>query len=331
MSQVSIETQLQVNKLLQRANLFANLNLGGISDKIDSLVSMGIPRNGFKHNNNDTAPFSFFVQLGALIDQAAEFDESFDFHNQTNDSLLAYKNFVYWLAASLFKLNLHIASDPFALYGDENAKQIHEVNNAVLGRMGVEPRIFNPIFEAFKLIREVSFVSYRAFLEGEDAPTINATMVNRFLERFEELGDPGNYIGPAAIIALAYTQTIFSIGTTKDLAENIKIGFSVDKDEDGYSQSTVINAFHTRFSKYAASYASWLIKDEDGSFVEEEDIEDFHPGQQVILQLEDEPVFVLIPSGEFHIKVLGNAIQFSQMITEAFPDKRLKALAFSIF
>lgn len=319
----------KLNLINRRASLFANLSLSGIEVNIDKLKSIIPSRDEFRNDTDETAPFSFFVQFAALIHETTKFHESYDYGDETNASIKARSNFVHWLAANLFKLNMHIASDPFALYGAHNASEIQQVNNSVLTVLGVDPETFKPMLEAFKVLRDISAASYKAHLTDSEGPSIKASFIDHVKTTFESISECGSIVGPALIIAIGYSQLIFGIGTTRQIADKVSINFTVESEGGNYKKGTLIHAYHSRFSKFSGSYAKWLAE-EDGKITELEDVGDFDPNKRIIFEVDNQPVFVMIPSDDFHIRALGEPIRFSNLIKDNFPDKQLQGVVFAM-
>lgn len=321
----------RIEAIFQRAELFSNLNLSSVPDMVNTASEIGIPKSEFRPNNNSTAPFNFLVQIGALHKEVKEFDEYFEDYDANDEMLRVCKNHIFWLAASLFKLNLHLAADPLGLYDSKDQSAIHNINGIILEKMGGTTAICVPLIEAFKLLREFSYLHYKAHLEGSDDPQITIHAVASILEKFDNLSPAGRFIGLAAIMAYGYTVSLFAVGTRKDLAENVKVNFSVERGKSGYQRGVVINAFHTRFAKYAASYAHWYELDDRGNLKDVQDIGDFSPKKQIVLQIDNQFVYVVLPESAALAYTVGNHIEFAQLISQNKLDKKIQLVMFPMF
>lgn len=295
------------NRILRRTAKFSNLNLAQSKKNIELFLPMGIPEEDFAFNENSSARNSYFVQLGALTKIVKEFDDQFDTNDESNS--VAPVNFVLYLAASLFKLNLHMCIDPMGSYSKSKQEEaeVQKGVNLFCSVMKCDQQATSSVINALLYLREFSRKAYISFLEDGKAHSLTQEELHLIKKHFTKLGDSGEYVIPALIIALSYTSILFDTGTTKNLHDQVSVRFTVEKDGNGYKPGTVIDGFHTRFAKYAGSYAQWYEVEGD-KLVSVEDFGEFNPNQKILLAINGNVILTMMPEFEWAIPELNGGM-----------------------
>lgn len=300
-------------QILNSAMRFANLKLYKTIENIQQLGTVGIAASEFEPNKDETAPFNFLVQFAALAYELDKFRKEFDpDHLDDHEDEQAHtkaENFIYWLAANLFKLNLHMAADPFQIFKGPDSEMVMQTTNGMLGVLGVDQTAGSALANVFNSFRIISAKMYGAFLENEEPHKVLQGEITDMQSQLESLGNIAQYVGTAFVIALGYQAILFKIGTTKKLHENIEAQFSVERGENGYKLKTLAVAFGKRFRQFAGAYGQWHIV-EDNSIWKESDIGDFKPNEKVLLTLDKTFIATINPNERLAIKLLGNPISF---------------------
>lgn len=290
-----------LERILNRSVRFTNLKLYKTIENVQKVSAIGIPATEFDPNKDETANFNFIAQFAALADELARFEKSFSPHNLDDEKDQQATNFIYWLAAGLFKLNLHIASDPLAVFQGQDAERIQDMFGKLLGVMEADQNAVAVLSNAFNSLRAISAKTYGAWLEQADPYKVVQGQIIQFKDDLEQFGDYAEIVAPAFAIALGYTQVLFRVGTTKDLHDQVKVQFPVERGEQGYKLRTLAGGFAKRFSKYAGAYAQWHVLTDGKTVTKVDEIGEFRPNEKILLEIDNSFISVGVPESNWEI------------------------------
>lgn len=296
----STKTELtdKLNALLLNKSIMLSTSFLNDKKLITNLAEKtGIESSEFSPDKDSTAAFNYYVQLTKISKIVEKYfdDEN---HPEYESEFLSY------LSAIFVNMCFHIAHDPVGVFKDnaDMQDQSRKYINVFMGVNDVNAEIASVLVSYLTELKSYNNTDYELFLDGKkQRPKTMGEMISlqeNFRARFSsEIVDLIYKAFAQAYLTLNY---IFQVGTTKDLHENIKMKFTVEKNDDnGYIGNTLNKGFKDRFGRYVGSYGQYHYISRNGCkpiTIDEYHSQELYKTGFLVMEMDKQLVLAMTPT-----------------------------------